>query len=276
MATAHTTSVTQVVSDEIIPAEPELKSICALAYAGRSFATAAIGPGSAPMGKIMPPKTRSNKNTPFDAPITTSDFSLPAMISPMPANAALDKIIAKMNATAFPEGRQPSSNPTLPSKTTWISSTIATDVILAAISAPRESGVVPRRFSTPYDRSTPVEIPRDTMPVAIIAIAIVPGTKKYTLLVTPCGSGRTFRSEKTTKKNKGMPNVTRRDSDCVMVSLISALACALYGLFGNVVVSLALRNWIVDCFDSWSILVIRFGSDFQKNFFKCGFAGIEL
>ncbi len=54
--------------------------------------------------------------------------------------------------------------------------------VLAAISPARDSGVAPRRLSTPYLRSNPVAIAWLVNAVDMIASAITPGVRKSILV----------------------------------------------------------------------------------------------
>ena len=121
----------------------------ASAAAGSSLANDSSASGSRASGYAMPPRNRSTRNSPLAAARLASARSVPAMSMPMPAKATVP-MSSSPSAGRMPAlASQPSAMPT-PMISTDCSTSIASTFAVFAVSRPvRESGVEPRRLSTP-------------------------------------------------------------------------------------------------------------------------------
>jgi hypothetical protein len=119
------------------------------AAAGSTLATACIAPGSLSSGYAIPPRNKKTRNNAFAAARFASARSVPAMKSPMPANAMVPSSNNPTAAMMPPGTLHPIATPTTTTSTTWTSSSASTVAVLAVRRPERESGVDPRRFSTP-------------------------------------------------------------------------------------------------------------------------------
>ena len=167
---------------------------------------------------MIPPSNNSTKYKPFCATKLISPRSVPAIVRPIPANALVPNKTTRIasNHVAF-AGRHPSIRPIGNSTIICTTSTQKTLIIFASISLERPSGVAPKRFSTWYERSKPVAIPRLTMALDITARARMPGNKNCAGLSVSVG--RTSTRPKKTKSKTGIPSVRSncsplRDTSC--------------------------------------------------------------
>ena len=180
--------------------------------------------GNLASGYAIPPRNINTRNAALASARFASARRVPAINMPMPANAMVPSRSTPIAGMMVLSNFQPSATPVATIDTTWSTSIASTLRVLAASSPPRDNGVEPSRFKTPYRRSKPVAMPRLTIALAMTASDSTPGTRKS--IGSPVIELSGFTLPKNTKMPIGMASVTRRLSPRRSVMASSNLVCA--------------------------------------------------